>query len=72
MSFSLAGLGWLLVALRLRRDRTLPRRVVTLLLVGAVLFVVPLPGRWVLVAIALSLLARAEPAAAPAAARAVP
>lgn len=64
LSFLAAGLGWLLVALRLRRDQLLGRGRVRLLVAGAVLMIVPLPGRWFLLAIAVTLLARSYPARA--------
>lgn len=58
VSFLVACLGWLLVALRLRREPQLRRGHVRLLLAGALLMIVPLPGRWFLLAIAVTLLAR--------------
>lgn len=64
VSFLVAALGWLLVALRLRRDPELSRGAVRLLLVGVVLLVSPLPVRWFLLAIAVTVLAAEQPAAA--------
>jgi hypothetical protein len=72
VSFLLTGVGWLLVGLRLHREPSVARRRVRLLLVGAVLMVAPLPGRWFLVALAVSLLAAAEQGAVPARTAAVP
>ncbi|HVM27041.1 MAG TPA: hypothetical protein VM433_05125 [Mycobacteriales bacterium] len=66
VSFVVAGLGWLLVAFRLRRDPALARGRVRLLLVGAVLMLAPLPTRWFLLAVAVSLLAATETAPSPA------
>lgn len=68
VSFLSAGVGWLLVGLRLRADDGLSRGAVRLLLAGAVLTLLPLPSRWFLVAVAVSLLAAApvvRPAAHP-------
>jgi hypothetical protein len=53
-SFLVAGAGWLLVAVRLGSEVRRGRRV--LLIVGAVLFLAPLPARWFLLAVAVSLL----------------
>ena len=55
-SFLVMGVGWLLVALRLRRDAG----PVALLVVGSVLMLAPLPSRWFVLALAVSLLARRE------------
>jgi hypothetical protein len=63
-SFLVAGLGWLLVAVLLRRDDRMTRARTALLVAGAVLLVLPLPTRWFLLAIAVSLLARDEAVAA--------
>lgn len=71
VSFLLCGLGWLAVGLRLRGDAELSPGRVRLLLVGAVLLLAPLPTRWFLLAVAVSLLA-AEPARAPQPADRVP
>lgn len=63
-SFLVLGLGWLLVGLRLRADGT----AAGLLLAGAAFAIAPLPTRWFLLAVAVSLLARREqrvPVAAP-------
>jgi hypothetical protein len=53
VSFLVLGLGWLLVGLRLRADGT----GVGLLVAGAALAVAPLPTRWFLLAVAVSVLA---------------
>lgn len=58
ISFLVAGAGWLLVGLRLRRDDVLPRGPVRVLLAGAVLMLAPLPARWFVLAVGVSLLAR--------------
>lgn len=63
-SFLVTGVGWLLVALRLRHDPLLSRGRVRLLVVGAVLMISPLPVRWFLLAVAVSLLAAEQPAPA--------
>ena len=68
VSFLVLGVGWLLVGLRLRRDGV-PSG---LLMAGAALAIAPLPTRWFLLAIAVSLLAVREqqaPVPAPAAVR---
>jgi hypothetical protein len=65
VSFLLAGIGWLLVAVRLRHDGDLSRGRVRLLLVGALLMLSPLPTRWFLLAVAVSLLAAPQPVASP-------
>lgn len=67
-SFLTAGVGWLLVALRLRGDASLSRAGVRLLLAGSVLMLAPLPTRWVFLALAVTLLVRRKertPATAP-------
>ena len=64
VSFLVAALGWLLVALRLRRDPELSRGVVRLLLVGVLLMVTPLPVRWFLLTVAVTLLASEQPTTA--------
>jgi hypothetical protein len=56
VSFLVAGAGWLLVALRLRRDPALRPGRTRLLVAGAVLMVAPLPTRWVVLAVAVALL----------------
>lgn len=56
VSFLVLGLGWLLVGLRLRADGT----AVGLLLAGAAFAITPLPTRWFLLAVAVSVLARRE------------
>ncbi len=58
VTFLAAGAGWLLVALRLRRDPQTARLHARLLIAGAVVMVPPLPTRWFLLAVAVTLLAR--------------
>jgi hypothetical protein len=55
-SFLVFGVGWLLVGLRLRKDGV-PSG---LLMAGAVLAIAPLPTRWFLLAVAVSVLAVRE------------
>jgi hypothetical protein len=55
-SFLVLGIGWLLVGLRLRKDGV-PSG---LLMAGAVLAIAPLPTRWFLLAVAVSVLAVRE------------
>ncbi len=64
VTFLAAGAGWLMVALRLRRTAEVSRLHVRLLLAGAVLMVPPLPTRWFLLAVAVTLLARSRTSAA--------
>jgi hypothetical protein len=63
-SFLLAGAGWLLVALRVRRDGLVTRGHARLLLAGSLLMIAPLPSRWFLLALAVTLVARRRPAEA--------
>ncbi len=65
VSFLVAAAGWLLVAVRLRHDGDLSRGRVRLLLVGVLFMLSPLPTRWFLLAVAVSLLAAPQPVASP-------
>ena len=67
VSFLATGLGWLLVALRLRGSTVLSSGQSALLLAGSVLMVVPLPSRWFVLALAVTLVARTPVPAVPAA-----
>lgn len=67
VSFLATGLGWLLVALRLRGSELLSSGQVGVMIAGSVLMVAPLPTRWFLLGIAVSLVARTRAAAVPAA-----
>jgi len=55
-SFIVLAVGWLLTAVSLLRSRAVPRWTAILLLVGAVICIVPLPSRFFLIAIAVSVI----------------
>jgi len=55
-SFIVLAIGWLLTAVSLVRSRAVPRWTAVLLLVGAVICIVPLPSRFFLIAIAVTVI----------------
>ncbi|ACZ29280.1 tellurite resistance protein and related permease-like protein [Xylanimonas cellulosilytica DSM 15894] len=57
-SYIVLGVGWLLVGISLLRAGSAPRAIVWTLIVGAVLSIAPLPVRFAVLAVAVSLLAR--------------
>ena len=56
-SYAVMSLGWLLFAVACRRSRGLPRWATTLLAIGALVTVVPMPSRTLLLAIAVACIA---------------